>query len=65
MSRRYGLILAGLFLLAGCGRKAGEGTVVVYSSVDDVFARPVAQRFQAFPTLRIDALEPISGARSA
>lgn len=38
--------LAGLLLLAGCGRKAGEGTVVVYSSVDDVFARPVAQRFQ-------------------
>jgi iron(III) transport system substrate-binding protein len=46
MSRRYGLIVAGLFLLAGCGRKAGEGTVVVYSSVDDVFARPIAQRFQ-------------------
>jgi iron(III) transport system substrate-binding protein len=46
MSRRCGLILAGLLFLAGCGRKAGEGTVVVYSSVDDVFARPVAQRFQ-------------------
>lgn len=43
---RFCLMLAGLLLLAGCGRKAGEGTVVVYSSVDDVFARPVAQRFQ-------------------
>jgi iron(III) transport system substrate-binding protein len=55
MSRRCGsaLALAGWVLLAGCGRqeptegKAGPaGPVVVYSSVDDVFARPVAQRFQ-------------------
>ena len=43
---RFCLMLAGLLLLAGCGGTVGEGTVVVYSSVDDVFARPVAQRFQ-------------------
>ncbi|HKH43319.1 MAG TPA: extracellular solute-binding protein [Thermoanaerobaculia bacterium] len=48
MSPRCGLALAlaGSILLSGCGREAGEGTVVVYSSVDDVFARPIAQRFQ-------------------
>jgi iron(III) transport system substrate-binding protein len=58
MSRRLGSVvaLAGLALLAGCGREeprrmreaAAEpaGPVVVYSSVDDVFARPVAQRFE-------------------
>lgn len=47
MSRRCGraLFLAGLAFLAGC-RREEPGTVVVYSSVDDVFARPVAQRFQ-------------------
>ena len=56
MSRRWGraLALAGLVLLAGCGREEPRdesgaeprGPVVVYSSVDDVFARPLAQRFQ-------------------
>lgn len=45
MSRPRGraLALAGWALLAGCG---GAEPVVVYSSVDDVFARPVAERFQ-------------------
>jgi iron(III) transport system substrate-binding protein len=35
-------------LLCGCGKEApgGKGEVVVYTSVDDVFARPVAERFQ-------------------
>lgn len=56
MSRRWSLapVLAGLALLAGCGREEPQGgteaelpsPVVVYSSVDDVFARPIAQRFQ-------------------
>jgi iron(III) transport system substrate-binding protein len=47
------LALAAWAFLAGCGGEPprdgsgkGEGTVVVYSSVDDVFARPIAQRFQ-------------------
>lgn len=56
MSRRWGraLVLAGLAFLAGCGREEPRGgteaetpgPVVVYSSVDDVFARPLAERFQ-------------------
>lgn len=56
MSRPLGraLAFAGWALLAGCGGSepegrmgaAPQGPVVVYSSVDDVFARPIAQRFQ-------------------
>ena len=41
-----GLALA----LGACGKKGaqtgGKGEVVVYTSVDDVFARPIAERFQ-------------------
>lgn len=52
--RGAALVLAGWALAAGCGQDAPPeerraepaGTVVVYSSVDDVFARPIAQRFQ-------------------
>lgn len=36
-----GLLLA----IAGCGRNSGA-TVVVYCSVDDVFARPIVERFE-------------------
>ena len=44
------LPVAGLaVVLGGCGGKkagGGKGEVVVYTSVDDVFARPVAERFE-------------------
>lgn len=54
LRRRAALVLAGWALAAGCGQDAPPeerraepaGPVVVYSSVDDVFARPLAQRFQ-------------------
>ncbi len=54
LPRRRTLALAGWVLLAGCGNQEpqggtgaeAQGPVVVYSSVDDVFARPIAQRFQ-------------------
>lgn len=42
------LVLAAVF--GGCNGEPGQhdkGSVVVYTSVDDVFARPVAERFQA------------------
>jgi len=47
---RFGMpVASGLLLLfctGGCSRADDDGgTVVVYSSVDDVFARPVAERF--------------------
>ena len=37
-------VLAAALLVAGCGKRAE--TVVVYTSVDDVFARPVCEQFQ-------------------
>lgn len=45
--RRLGLLLVALVGLAGCtpGTPPG-GVVVVYTSVDDVVARPVCERFQ-------------------
>ena len=43
-------LLAGLLILAsvvGCARRDDQSqTVVVYTSVDDVFARPICERFQ-------------------
>ncbi len=38
-------LLAMLTLITGCGGTASE-EVIVYTSVDDVFARPVAERFE-------------------
>ncbi len=38
-------LLAMLTLITGCGGAASE-EVIVYTSVDDVFARPVAERFE-------------------
>lgn len=41
---RFGLVLLLAAALAGCNGTTPE--VVVYTSVDDVFARPIAQRFE-------------------
>ena len=38
-------LFALLMLMVGCGGAASE-EVIVYTSVDDVFARPVAERFE-------------------
>src|SRR5437899_3088624 len=47
MNRRSLLALALAASLAGCGKSPnGPGGVVVYTSVDDVFARPVCEQFQ-------------------
>jgi len=46
MDRRRFLYLLPLLALAACEKSAPPQSVVVYTSVDDVFARPVAERFQ-------------------
>ena len=38
-------LLAVLMVMVGCGGTASQ-EVVVYSSVDDVFARPIAEQFE-------------------
>lgn len=45
--------LATLVVLTGCGGQPPAGQVVVYTSVDDVFARPIAERFQAETGLEV------------
>ncbi len=45
--RMAAILLAGLLLLAACSQQSMPANeVVVYSSVDDVYARPVAEQFQ-------------------
>jgi iron(III) transport system substrate-binding protein len=46
MNRRCFLLWLSLLAVAACDRKAPPQEVVVYTSVDDVFARPVAELFQ-------------------
>lgn len=42
------ILLAGLFSLAACTQQSTPANeVVVYSPVDDVYARPVAERVEA------------------
>lgn len=46
--------LVAVLLAAGCAESGpGESEVVVYSSVDDVFARPVAERFEQETGIRV------------
>jgi iron(III) transport system substrate-binding protein len=50
------VVIVALFAVAGCSRDgdgtgrnalpAGSGEVVVYTSVDDIFARPICEKFQ-------------------
>jgi iron(III) transport system substrate-binding protein len=46
MNRRRFIALTSAAVLAACNKKAPAPEVVVYTSVDDVFARPVADFFQ-------------------
>jgi len=41
------------FCLASCGRQEQKQEVVVYTSVDDIFARPVAARFEKLTGIRV------------
>jgi len=40
------LLTAFLLVSTGCGQREPAAEVVVYSSVDDVYARPIAERFE-------------------
>jgi iron(III) transport system substrate-binding protein len=52
----FGVIAALLVCLAGCSGSSTEspsGAVVVYTSVDDVFSRPICERFQEETGIRV------------
>ncbi len=52
LTYRFSILLVALvssLFICGCGRKntpSKQGEVVVYTSVDDVFARPIAEKFE-------------------
>lgn len=65
MKKAFSLLLA-LALLGGC--KPGDttsNTVVVYTSVDDVFARPVAERFQKATGIEVKLVPDTEETKSA
>ena len=47
------LCLSAVFFLSGCGENRQKQEVVVYTSVDDIFARPVAKRFEEATGIRV------------
>ena len=53
-------LLAMLMLMVGCGGTASE-EVVVYTSVDDVFARPVAEQFEQATGIVVRLVPNVSG----
>ncbi len=46
-------VLASVFFLAACGENQKDREVVVYTSVDDIFARPVAEEFEKRTAIRV------------
>lgn len=62
MARTHGLeVLAALGALLGCGDGAGGGapagtTVVLYTSLDEPFSRPLAEEFQRATGIKVDYL---------
>src|SRR3712207_9430054 len=56
-----------LLLLSGCNRQSVPSTnrVVLYCSVDDVYARPIIKRLEAETGLRIDALYDTEATKTA
>ena len=53
-------LFAMLMLMVGCGGTASE-EVVVYTSVDDVFARPVAEQFEQATGIVVRLVRNVSG----
>ena len=54
MKRHCAILVAAAIAWAGCGDSGQPvDTVVVYTSVDDVFARPIAEKFTAQTGIRV------------
>lgn len=62
------LVLLLLLLVCGAGCKPGDkpaNTVVVYASVDDVFARPIAEKFQEQTGIEVKLVPDTEETKSA
>lgn len=56
-SARWGILLATIALLAGCGGgRSPEERVVIYVSADESVARPILQQFERETGVRVDAV---------
>jgi iron(III) transport system substrate-binding protein len=51
----FALFAAAMACLPGCPRSSSTPSVVVYTSVDEVYARPVLERFTKETGIRVDA----------
>src|SRR5712691_9923213 len=47
-------LFAALPIVAGCNSSSKTSTVVVYTSVDDVFARPIAEQFEKETGIKVN-----------
>lgn len=54
-----------LALMAGCSDLAKNEKVIVYTSVDEVFARPVAERFQRATGIQVELVPDTEETKSA
>lgn len=59
------LLSAPLLLLVMCGKDAPQPEVVVYTSVDDVFARPIAEAFQKQTDIEVKLVPDTEETKSA
>lgn len=60
---RIGL-LAALWLLASCGLASPERRVVVYTSVDQVYAEPILQKFEQQTGIRVQAVYDVEATKT-
>ena len=59
-------VLLGVLAVGGCGKSSNPAnTVVVYTSVDDVFARPIAEMFQKQTGLEVKLVPDTEETKSA
>lgn len=59
------LLAATLGSLGGCSKSPEQQTVVVYTSVDDVFARPIAEQFQKATGIEVKLVPDTEETKSA
>lgn len=61
---RYAAIVMAAMLLSGCGRSPAGPSVVVYTSVDQVYSEPILRRFEAGTGIKVLAVYDVEAAKT-